>query len=150
MSACAGDAPTVLGDARLTLADLRPGSFDLLLIDAYSSDAVPIHLLTVEALDLYMSRLAPGGALLLHLSNRHLDLAPIAARGAAAVGAAAALCRRKPADRLAPGETPSSVAAVARNGRDLTARTGDGCWEPLATDGGRAWTDDAASLLDAL
>lgn len=150
MPACAGDAPTVLGDARLTLADMPPGGFDLLLIDAYSSDAVPIHLLTVEAIALYMSRLAPDGALLLHLSNRHLDLAPIAARGAAAVGAVAALCRRKAPDRLAPGETASMAAALARDGRALEARIGSGCWTPLPTDGGRPWTDDAASLLDAL
>lgn len=147
MTACAGSAPTVIGDARLTLADRPADGFDVLLIDAYSSDAVPIHLMTTEALELYLSRLSPEGVVLLHLSNRHLDLARIAGRGAAAVGAPATLCRREAADGLAPGESPSVVAALSRVAAALPQ---GGCWTALADDGGRPWTDDAASLLHAL
>src|SRR5690606_27161810 len=65
LARCAGDAPVVLGDARLTLADEPDGAFHLLILDAFSSDAIPLHLLTREALALYVRKLAPGGVLLL-------------------------------------------------------------------------------------
>jgi spermidine synthase len=72
----------VLGDARIQLArELAEGhshDFDLIAVDAFSSDAIPVHLLTAECADLYRSRLAPGGMLLLHISNRTLDLEPVA------------------------------------------------------------------------
>ncbi|WP_367273930.1 spermidine synthase [Bosea sp. (in: a-proteobacteria)] len=79
ISQCAPDAPFVIGDARLTLADAAAGSLDLIVVDAFSSDAIPVHLLTREAMGLYLSRLAPGGALLFHISNRNMDLAPVVA-----------------------------------------------------------------------
>ena len=71
---CAPGSPIVLGDARLTLADVKEPA-DVIVLDAFSSDVVPVHLLTREALDLYMSKLAPGGALVFHISNRYLELA---------------------------------------------------------------------------
>ena len=69
----------VIGDARLRLAAEPDGSFDLLVLDAFSSDAIPIHLLTAEAFALYERKLAPDGVILLHLSNRYLDLPPVVA-----------------------------------------------------------------------
>jgi hypothetical protein len=69
MSACAGDAPTHLGDARLVLAQQKDIRFDVLIIDAYSSDAVPVHLTTTEAMQLYLDRLTPGGLLVYHIST---------------------------------------------------------------------------------
>ena len=74
MSACAADAPTHLGDARVVLEQQHGLLYDILVIDAYSSDAVPVHLTTVEAIELYMSRLKPGGVLMLHISNRYYDI----------------------------------------------------------------------------
>ena len=70
----------VLGDARLSLARAPLHGYGLIVLDAFSSDAIPIHLMTNEALGLYLSRLAPGGALAFHISNRHLTLAPVLAR----------------------------------------------------------------------
>src|SRR6185295_3898346 len=67
----------VLGDARLTLAAEPDAKFDLLFLDAYSSDAIPVHLVTREALALYLRMLAPGGVLTFHISNLHLDLEPV-------------------------------------------------------------------------
>jgi hypothetical protein len=67
----------VLGDARQTLASAEDGTFDLLVLDAFSSDAIPVHLLTVEAGELYKSKLAPGGMLMFHISNRYLNLLPV-------------------------------------------------------------------------
>jgi hypothetical protein len=150
MATCGAGAPVLLGDARITLARTPPGALDALLIDAYSSDAVPLHLMTLEALDLYRSRLAPGGVLLLHLSHRHLDLARMVGRAAAASGLSARLCVRGRADPLAHGETPSVVALLAEDDATVARRAAGPCWRPLPSDGGRVWTDDAASLLDAL
>ena len=77
LSSCAPDARIVLGDARLTLAQAGEPQFDLLIIDAFSSDSIPVHLMTTEALDVYTQRLAPSGLLLFHISNRHMELASI-------------------------------------------------------------------------
>src|SRR5262245_18359670 len=77
LSRCLPEAEIVLGDARLTLARESDGVFDYLLIDAFSSDAIPIHLLTVEALRLYLSKLSEHGILALHVSNQNLDLPPV-------------------------------------------------------------------------
>lgn len=81
---CAPDARLVLGDARLGIESMPDNSFDALVVDAFSSDAVPAHLLTVEAIDLYLRKLAPDGVVILHLSNRNLDLVAEAARVAKA------------------------------------------------------------------
>jgi hypothetical protein len=76
------DKKILLGDARLTLERQESQQFDVLAVDAFSSDAIPIHLLTREALDLYFHHLKPNGILALHISNRYLDLVPVCARGA--------------------------------------------------------------------
>ena len=74
MSSCAPNLPIVLGDARLTFAHEPDRAYDLIIVDAYSSDAIPVHLATAEAMALYKSKLAPHGVVLMHISNRHLDL----------------------------------------------------------------------------
>ncbi|MFZ2960398.1 MAG: fused MFS/spermidine synthase [Candidatus Ozemobacteraceae bacterium] len=73
---CRGTLEVIEGDGRLCLERTKPGQFHLVILDAYSSDAIPIHLMTREALELYLSRLAPGGVLAFHISNRYLNLAP--------------------------------------------------------------------------
>ena len=73
------DPAVVLGDARLRLAEDATGLFDVIILDAFGSDAVPAHLLMTEAMALYRSRLSPGGYMLFHLSNRHMALEPVAA-----------------------------------------------------------------------
>jgi hypothetical protein len=75
-----------LGDARRTLEQEPPQALDLLAVDAFSGDSIPAHLLTVEALQLYLRHLGPGGILALHVSNRFVDLDPVLAAGAAAIG----------------------------------------------------------------
>ncbi len=71
---CQPDIDIVVGDARLTMAKEPDGSFDLFIIDAFSSDAIPVHLLTAEAVKMYLDKLKPDGVVLLHTSNRYLDL----------------------------------------------------------------------------
>ena len=74
---CAPDLKPVIGDARLTFAREPDGVYDLIVVDAYSSDAIPIHLATEEAMEIYKSKLAPQGAVVMHVSNRHLELASV-------------------------------------------------------------------------
>src|SRR5205814_8766770 len=80
------DVDVVLGDGRLTLAAQPDGSFGLIVLDAFSSDAVPVHLLTLEALSLYLSKLAPDGLLAFHVSNRYVALDRVIAGDAATLG----------------------------------------------------------------
>src|SRR5260370_6194222 len=74
---CAPDLTPVTGDARLTFAKEPDGIYDLIIVDAYSSDAIPIHLATEEAMKIYKDKLAPQGAVVMHISNRHLELASV-------------------------------------------------------------------------
>ncbi len=110
---CAPRARIVIGDARLRLADEPPGHLDLLAVDAFSSDAIPMHLLTAEAFTTYGRALAPDGLLLVHISNRYVDLAPVVAAQARAGGWYG--LARHDERRLAKGLTPSLWIALSRD-----------------------------------
>ncbi|TRW14605.1 spermidine synthase [Glacieibacterium frigidum] len=155
LARCKPDARIVIGDARLTLAAERPASFDLLAVDAFSSDAIPLHLVTREALRVYGRALAQDGILLMHVSNRFLRLQPVVAAIARAEGWTAMVREDSPADDQPRGEytTRSSWIALARNPARLAAlRATSGVeWEALDTDPGvTAWSDDFASVLPVL
>lgn len=83
---CAPDSRIMLGDARLEIARLPPDQFDVLVVDAFSSDSIPMHLLTREALQLYARAVSPGGLILIHVSNRYLDLEPVVNSTAGSLG----------------------------------------------------------------
>jgi spermidine synthase/MFS family permease len=83
---CQGDYQVVLGDARLQLEREEAQQFDVLVLDAFSSDAIPVHLLTLEAFQVYLRHLRPGGVICVHITNRHLDLLPVIARVAQEIG----------------------------------------------------------------
>ncbi len=145
LARCAAGAPVVIGDARLKLAEARPASFDLLVVDAFSSDAIPLHLLTDEAHAVYFRALAPDGILLVHVSNRFVDLEPVLAALARERGLAAAIRRDKP---TGPGVDPSNWVALSPDARTLAALTGEGAaWRPLAPPAEAVWRDDFASIL---
>ena len=94
---CAPQAQVILGDARISLAREPDGTHDLIILDAFSSDAIPVHLLTREALDLYFRKLSPHGVLAFHISNRYFDLRPVLsrlARDAQLGGLPSIRCRR--------------------------------------------------------
>jgi spermidine synthase len=80
LSSCQVECDIVIGDARRQLTKAPDGTFDVIILDGFCSDAIPVHLLTREALSLYVRKLAPGGVLLMHVSNNHLDLPPLIAR----------------------------------------------------------------------
>lgn len=162
LSDCADDAPVVVGDARLQIAQQPPAQFDVVVIDAFSSDAIPLHLLTKEAIGIYARALKPDGILLIHISNRFFGLEPVLAEEARARGWTAAI-------RLDPGPATEGiddltasnwVALTATPGR-MTQLTGglrprdkadeDDAWVALqSTPGFERWTDDYASTLPVL
>jgi hypothetical protein len=150
LSACGPDMPIVLGDARLTLT-ASPERYDLIVLDAFSSDAIPVHLLTREAFAGYLSRLTAHGAIVLHISNRHIALW----RPAAAVGSSEGLVAYGKG-QLSQGRlddqlrSPAEVVVFARDVRDLGDLPALPGWKRLDPDTRVAWTDDYADILGAI
>jgi len=150
MSECGQNPPVVLGDARLTFA-ASTQKYDLVVLDAFSSDAIPIHLLTREALAGYLSRLSPHGVLLFHISNRHLDLHPVVAAEAAMAGLTVIAKRDDRAnDFLVDYRSNALVAVLARNTADLGDLPNRPGWVWIRTDRVPPWTDDYSDVLSAL
>jgi hypothetical protein len=150
---CAPDVRIVLGDGRLSLGREPPGSLDLLVIDAFSDDAVPVHLVTREALGLFVSRLTPDGLLLLHISSRSADLVPPIAAAGRDLGLSMALREPPPEPALeAVHKYPARLVALSRSPAVLAAlQAADGDWHPLAAPSGAlAWTDSYADVLGAM
>jgi hypothetical protein len=149
---CGVRCHVVIGDARVSLGRARPEQFGVLILDAFSSDAIPVHLLTREALSLYLSRLAPNGIIALHISNLHLSLSPVLGRLAEDQGLVA-LWQREPATAgsLAEGKFPSEWMVIARSRADLGALIDDPRWKPpvIAADT-PLWTDDFSNILSVL
>ncbi len=151
VSACAPDARIVTGDARLTLArETKPA--DIVIVDAFSSDAIPVHLLTKEALGVYLSRLTPEGVLIFHISNNVMDLSKTIARVAIEHGLVA--FRRIDVVASSPDRnmySSSMVMAVARTPAHLGAIATSAEWKPIAADmNRRPWTDDYSTILEAI
>jgi hypothetical protein len=140
----------VLGDGRLSLAQAPDHYYDLIFIDAFSSDAIPTHLLTLEALSVYRSKLSERGVLILHLSNRYLDLEPVVGRLIEAAGIAGLIRANTARTRelLESGGDPSIWAAVASRASLLGALRDDKRWRPLRVREKVAlWTDDFSNIF---
>jgi hypothetical protein len=150
--ACAPDVPIVLGDARLTLEREPEHHYDLLIVDAYSSDAIPIHLATREAMAVYKSKLKPDGIVTLHLSNRNLALDSIAVGIAAANGMTTWIYDDSNEDDNDDEYIYSSdVAIAANNAEDLGDLAVSKNWKLAAPDPSqRVWTDDYSNILNAI
>lgn len=142
----AADVETTAGDGRLRVAELPPASTDLLVLDAFSSDAIPVHLLTAEAFAEYATRVRDGGAIVVHISNLYFDLAPVVAGAAEQLGWEAA--------RGEGGSKPLGVTSawitLSPDGGLADQLVAEAHWEPLMGAPDRAWTDDHASLLEVL
>jgi len=152
---CQPNARVVLGDARLQIANAADGSYDVIVVDAFSSDAIPAHLLTNEAIALYLSKVSENGIVVLHLSNRHLALVSEAARVARDLNVPT-LYRVSRAFDVAGaalyGASAASVMIVARSPATLAALpvTRDGEWRVFEAPPGRGWTDDYINMPRAL
>ena len=145
---CAPQTRVALGDARINLGKVRAGAFDLLAIDAFSSDSIPLHLFTHEAFGVYLDALAPQGILIVHISNRYIDLEPALAAEVKARGLHAAVREDSP-----PVESPwtgSTWVAVSRDPGQLKALADLAPampWRGLTRPAPRPWSDDHASIL---
>ena len=139
---CAPDIPVVLGDARLTLAE-SPDKYDLIVLDAFTSDAIPVHLMTREAMAIYVSKLAPGGIVMMHVSNRHMEFASVVAGIAHANGLVSRMNNRAARD----GEDDaryvftSNVVISAREEKDFGQLLEDKDWSELNIDADAAHLD---------
>lgn len=140
----------VLGDARLRLRDAANAAYGLIVLDAFSSDAIPVHLITRDAVDLYLSKLAPGGLIVFHISNRHMDLGPVMADLAAsrklhAVG----MYDTTPFN--VQGKDTSVWVVMARDDRDIVSLVNSPFARTLTADERRrVWTDDYSNILSVL
>lgn len=147
------------GDARLTLESRLPQRYDLLAVDAFSSGAIPVHLLTNEAFALYLRHLKPAGVMAVHVSNRHLDLVPVVARLAHYNGCRGMLIRTglHPEKRFVPSfwilitrDSPSGVEPIVYEAAKLLPEDD---WKMLGEEdrqGGNLWTDSYSNLLEVL
>jgi hypothetical protein len=139
----------VLGDARLALEREAPQDFDLLAVDAFSGDAVPVHLLTAEAMDVYMRHMKPGGIVAFHVSNRYIELAPVVARIAQMKGLHAVLVSDDAKD--SKWLDPTDWVLVARDPGVLAREPLRSAATPVALAANtRPWTDDFNNLLGVL
>ncbi|QHO76360.1 hypothetical protein ACH79_30860 [Bradyrhizobium sp. CCBAU 051011] len=146
LSSCAADAPVVAGDARLTL-EASPGRYDLIVLDAFSSDSIPAHLLTREALAGYLAKLSPRGVIVAHISNRYLDLTPVVANVARSQGLVSFLREDDSAgDFMTTFVSNARVVAMARAAGDIGSVAEK--WTVLHPDSNSAlWTDDYSNIL---
>lgn len=143
----------VLGDARLTLARAQAASSDVLILDAFSGDAIPSHLLTREALAMYVDKLSPEGLLLAHVSNIYLDLVPVLARLADDAGLIVLLRDDSTlrAQEIADGgRAGSEWMLLARRSRDLASLRAAGFREVTPPRSARVWTDDFSNIVTTL
>jgi hypothetical protein len=144
LATCTPDAQFIVGDARLTLAKEPAASFDYLVIDAFSSDAIPIHLLTVEAIRLYASLLAERGILALHVSNRSFDLPPIVESNVAQVPGLTAVYAQ---GETGGGAIRSQVVLIAKDPTILAPALAWPNARALDQPTVRAWTDDYSDII---
>jgi hypothetical protein len=141
-----------LGDARLTLEREPPQGFDVLAVDAFSSDAIPVHLITREALGVYLKHVKPDGIIAFHVSNRFLDLIPVVARLAHEHGVHAVLVRDDPDEEEDPRRSRSDWVLVSRDPKALERATivERGAVEAEDKPEWRTWTDDYSNLIQIL
>lgn len=153
LSDCASGVRVVLGDARLRLRDAPTHAYGMIVVDAFSGDSIPTHLLTREALALYLTKLAPKGVLAFHVSNRYLDLEGVL--GNLAYDAGLSCLRNDDAtvseDEKRQGKFASWWVVMARQAEALEALGSDHGWRPLgAVPGSRVWTDDYSNIVSIL
>ena len=141
----------LLGDGRLSLA-ATGDRYDVLILDAYSSESIPLHLLSREALRVYRARLAPSGLLVFHISNRYFDLAPVVASLAQDAGLEWRVRKEDVSDpdEIRRGSIPSTWAVLTSDATALGVLGADRRWGRVPPNGAGVWTDDHSSLLSAL
>jgi hypothetical protein len=147
---CEPDLKPVIGDARLTFAREPDGVYDLIIVDAYSSDAIPIHLATEQAMAIYKAKLAPQGAVVMHVSNRHLELASVVV-GIADANGLKSWVYSEDSNRDNEYIFATSVVVCARAEADVGKLASSDEWALTEADKNqRVWTDDYSNVLGAV
>jgi hypothetical protein len=145
---CLGDINVVLGDGRLSIEKAEDGSYGLIAGEAFSSDAIPVHLMTREAIDMYLTKLTNHGVMVFDVSNRHLYLEQVLGNLARDRGL---ICYNQQDAQTAgrPYKLPSQFAVMARNNEDLGDVVNDPRWRPCQTTSNPedVWTDDFSNIL---
>jgi spermidine synthase len=145
---CGNHPHVVMGDARLTIANAPDAFYDVLVLDAFSSDSIPMHLITREAMALYLRKLAPDGRLLFHISSRNLDLREVVGTLAADAGLVARLGFDNARPRSIWRHSPAVVVAMARGSEQLVGVDQAHGWQTLPSGAQRfLWTDQRSDLL---
>ena len=148
---CAPDITIVRGDARLRMAEQPNDWFDILLVDAFSSDAIPTHMITKEALGLFMKKMAPDGVLIVHISNRYLDLGTIVSDAANDLGFAVMEGNRDGEASNPNADTGVRAVIIARTQERLNRYIGQPMWTMVGPSAqSHPWTDDHTDILRAL
>lgn len=154
---CAPRARIVLGDARLKLGEARDGKYRLIVLDAFSGDSIPMHLMTREALQLYLQKLAPGGIIAFHITNQHLDLAPVLANLVQNANLFSWIEDDSTAtdQQVNEGKLGSRWVVMARSQNDLAHLVASAdslaSWNTLQGQvNARVWTDDYSNLLTVI
>jgi len=150
INSCQPDLKPVIGDARLTFAREPDGIYDLIIVDAYSSDAIPIHLATEQAMKIYKDKLAPQGAVVMHVSNRHLELESVVV-GIADANDLKSWVYNEDSGRDDEYIFSTDVVVSAREEADVGRLASSDKWaETEPTEGQRVWTDDYSNILGAV
>ena len=151
LARCTPNAPMIVGDARQTIAREADGRFDYLVIDAFSSDTVPVHMITVEALQMYLTKIADNGLLALHISNRYMDLpSAVSATIADMKDVPGVIVHFQPKKSDSVDAAASDVVFLARNPKVLDAIRAWPDAEGLPLTRATAWTDDFSDVLSAV
>lgn len=150
MSRCLPGNEVVVGDARLTIAHEPDRAMDLLIVDAFSSDAIPAHLLTREAIELYLSKVTEGGLIAIHITNRHLDLGPALAATAASVPGLRAVGVKSWPRKAGYDTAPAHVVFLTRNAEVAGQIASWPDAKPMVAGEDAPWTDDYSDLLSAI
>ena len=153
LSNCAPQARVVLGDARLSLEEAPEHAYRIIVLDAFSGDSIPMHLVTREALRIYLRKLASGGLLAFHISNRYLDLHQVLGNLAHDAGVVCLLnldTATGEEDRTA-GKYASVWMVMARKNEDLQVLSQDARWMPVfPVPGAKVWSDDFSNVLSII
>jgi spermidine synthase len=145
---CGSNCDVVIGDGRLQVAQEPDETFDLILLDAFSSDSVPAHLVSREALSMYLTKLKSDGVLLFHVSNRYLDVEKLVSALVADAGLVAFSRFEEAGDLRKLGKSSANHLIAARRESDLQGLGGRPGWQPAVRPADfRPWTDDYSNLL---